>query len=99
MQIDKYELIGKFYGLPDYALVDTKMASVVVGVSESTLRHERVDKKAKNIVPFVRIGKKVLYRKSNIIEWLNNLTSKGLGVSHETKPKSVSKKKQASSRK
>lgn len=53
----------------DIELLSTKEAAKLIGAEESTLRTWRCTKKEN--IPFHKIGKKVLYSKSDLLEWLN----------------------------
>jgi hypothetical protein len=70
--LDRFEILETFGKLPDWSLVNTKIAAVVLGISESKLSHERLEENISDQVPFVNIGTRVKYRKSDIVEWLNN---------------------------
>lgn len=70
------KLIEEFKCLDDWTLVDTEMAAAVIGISQSYLKRARLDARINDGPPYVNLGDRVSYRKSDLIEWMNNLKAK-----------------------
>lgn len=65
--INRLNLLEEFNGAPDAAWFDQSTVAAVRCCSESTIERDRW---AGCGVPFVKCGRSVRYRKSDISEWL-----------------------------
>lgn len=62
------QMRADFWTAPDNALFPQLPVAVVRGCSESTMEHDRW---AGTGIPFIKVGRKTLYRKGTVVEWLN----------------------------
>lgn len=60
--------ISNFWGAPDDALFNQKVISSVTNFSESWFERQRW---AGGGIPYIKCRRKCLYRKSDVIKWLN----------------------------
>jgi hypothetical protein len=61
------EALAEFYGAPDTALFNQNVVALIRDVSKFTLERDRW---AGGGIPFIKIGRSVKYRKSDVLEWL-----------------------------
>lgn len=66
--LEKTTLLQEFWQSPDEALFNQTIIAAVRCCSNSTLERERW---AGNGIPFIKIKHKCLYRKADVVNWLN----------------------------
>jgi len=65
----RIELLSEFDAAPASALFDQQAVAAVRGCSEATMERDRW---AGGGVPFLKIGRLVRYRKSDVLAWLED---------------------------
>ncbi len=66
--MDRLQVLSFFEQAPEDAVFDQKVISFVRDCSTSTLERDRFVGQG---IPFVKIGRLVRYRKSDVVGWLN----------------------------
>jgi hypothetical protein len=66
-QSDRAQALAEFYAAPDSALFNQEKIAHVRDCSTATMERDRW---AGNGIPFVKIGRAVRYRKSDVLAWL-----------------------------
>lgn len=65
---DRIDLLSNFEKAPETALFGQQTIAAVRDCSTATLERDRW---AGNGIPFIKIGRAVKYRKSDVVAWLN----------------------------
>lgn len=63
------QLLKDFEESPSDALFKADTVCLIIGCSKSTLDNNRMLKKG---IPFIRMSRGVRYKKSDILEWIEN---------------------------
>jgi hypothetical protein len=71
-EISRLELIEEYEKAPDSALFSQETVAAILDCSEATLERERW---VGSGIPFIKVGRRVRYRKSDIQLWLNGRSS------------------------
>lgn len=71
-EVTRDDLLRSFYAAPDDALFSQAVIAAVRDCSEATLERDRW---AGGGIPFVKIGRMVKYRKSDMLAWLEDKMS------------------------
>ena len=66
------EALAEFYNAPDTAIFDQINIALVRGCSHQTMERDRW---AGTGIPFIKIGRAVRYRKTDVLAWLNQYQS------------------------
>ena len=67
----------------DDRFLNTKETAKYLGLAEGTLRQARMNGRREHRIPpppFIRLGRKILYRLSDLETWLNEHTVKSEGM-------------------
>lgn len=64
---DRATLAHEFNALPEIALVNERLTSAVTGIPVRSLQQNRCNKVG---IPFIRNGRSVLYRKADIVAFI-----------------------------
>lgn len=71
-QLSQEERISNFWMSPDDAFFNQETVAAVLCISVKTLTCERAQKGRVSRVPFRKCGGRILYRKSDVVTYLNN---------------------------
>ncbi len=66
-KVSRVELLNEFESAPNSALFNQHTLAAILDCSTQLLERNRW---AGDGVPYIKIGRKVLYRKSDILQWL-----------------------------
>ncbi|MFA5985073.1 MAG: hypothetical protein WC782_13740 [Methylococcaceae bacterium] len=67
-QDTRTQSLHEFYNAPDAALFSEPAIAIVCGFTVAKLQRDRWKGKG---IPFIRLGRCVKYRKSDVLNWLN----------------------------
>ncbi len=65
---NRAEALAEFYGAPETALFNQNVVAYVRDCSTATMERDRW---AGGGIPFIKIGRAVKYRKTDVLEWLD----------------------------
>lgn len=72
--MDRLEILRELSSAPDWALFNEHAVAAARGVSVKTIQYERLHGMG---VPFLKVGRRVQYRRDDILAFINGLQRRG----------------------